>query len=101
MVLGLKISNFTTDTTLTDFDAQLKPNYFSLKIDAFPNISIPPNQTPVEIKLIISNKGSTDNVLPTTPLLITVGLKNNLDVFYFTLPCMFHALLVFFNKIKN
>ena len=97
--LGLKITNFT-DSPLIDFDAQLKSNYFGLKIDAFPDIAIASNQTSTEIKLNISNKGTIDNAGPTTPFLVTVGLKNNLDIFYFTLPCMFHVLLVLiFKKI--
>jgi len=91
IILGLKITNFT-NSPLTDFDAQIKPNYFGLKIESFPPLSIAPN-LPTEIKVLVTNKGQSDNVAPPTPLTLTVGLKNSVDVFYLNIPLMFHVLL--------
>jgi len=98
IILGLKITN-QTGAPITDFDAQIKPNYFGLKIDAFPSLSIVPNKT-TEIKLLVTNKGTPDSTAPATPLTLTVGLKCSLDVFYLNIPCMFHVLLEGTGEIK-
>jgi len=99
ITLGLKITNLT-NSPLTEFDAQIKPNYFGLKIEAFPPLAIAPN-LPTEIKLVVTNKGQSDNIPPTTPLTLTVGLKNNIDVFYLQVPCMFHVLLEPTGELKQ
>jgi AP-1 complex subunit beta-1 len=98
IILGLKITNLT-NAPITEFDAQIKPNYFGLKIDAFPSLSIAPNK-PTEIKLLITNKGTPDSTAPATPLTLTVGLKCSLDVFYLNIPCMFHVLLEGTGELK-
>jgi len=85
---------------ITDFDAQLKPNFFGLKLEGFPAMSLGPN-LPTEIKLQVNNKGPTENIQPATPYFLTVGLKNSLDVFYFKLPCMFHVLLESNGELKQ
>jgi vesicle coat complex subunit len=92
IVLGLKVRN-TTGKPVSGFVSQIKPNYFGLTVDKFPDTTINPQETR-EIKANIGKGGNRDtSSVPKPPLTLTVGLKNSLDVFYLTVNCMFHILL--------
>jgi len=78
---------------IKDFTMQLKPNFFGLTIESVPLIELQP-QGHQEVKLTISTNGPKDVTIPSPPLLLTTGMKNNLDTFYFNTPCMYHVLLV-------
>ena len=93
--LKLLITNYT-NTNITNFDAKIKPNYFGINftnLELLDNVSISPN-TPTELQLQIAPNDKQENVPPATPLIFSVGIKTNIDVFYFNLPCMFHILFV-------
>jgi len=92
LVLGLKIKN-TTGKPVNGFVSQIKPNYFGLTIDKFPDTTINPQETR-DVKVNLGKGGNRDTAnIPKPPLTFTVGLKNSLDVFYLNVPCMFHILL--------
>lgn len=92
IVLNLRIKN-NAGRPLSDFMSQLKPNYFGLTIDKFPNITINNGETK-DVKLGVGKSGNKDANIPKPPLMVTAGFKTNIDVFYFNIPCMFHVLLV-------
>jgi len=45
----------------------------------------------VKIPIKVAKKRNKE--LPGTPLKFAIGLKCNLDLFYFDIPCMLHVLL--------
>ena len=92
LVLGLKIRN-TSGKPLGGFMAQLKPNYFGLTLEKIPDMTLN-NQETRDIKVNITKGGNRDTNVPKPPLVLTVGFKTNIDIFYFNVPCMFHVLLV-------
>jgi len=77
---------------LKDFNLGLKPNYFGLAFDSVPSLDISSHNSQ-ELRLSLNNNGPKDNTPPSPPLILTIGMKNNLDIFYFNVPCMFHTLL--------
>ena len=92
LALGLRVRNLS-GRPLSGFMAQIKPNYFGLTLEKIPETTLN-DQESREIKVNIGKGGNRDTNLPKPPLLLTVGFKNNLDIFYFDVPCMFHVLLV-------
>lgn len=91
-VLSMKIAN-NTGGNLNDFLVQLKPNYFGLTIPQTPTTEIS-NLSSGNMKLTLNSNGQRDQTIPNPPIILTVGFKTNIDIFYFNVPCMFHTILV-------
>ncbi len=91
----LRIKNLSL-VPISEFEIQLKPNYFGLFVEKPLKVFIPPGGSSfTEIKLGIQSGGPTDmSAQPSVPLILTFGLKCNIDIFYFSVPCMLHVLLV-------
>lgn len=88
----MKIRN-SSGKPLSGFMAQLKPNFFGLTLEKIPDTTIN-NQDSRDLKVNIAKGGNKDSNVPKAPLVLTVGFKTNVDIFYFNVPCMFHVLLV-------
>jgi len=77
---------------LNDFFCQLKPNYFGLTIESTPTTEVS-NFATATMKLNINTNGQKDMTVPNPPVILMAGFKTNIDVFYFSVPAMFHTIL--------
>eukprot|EP01017_Pseudomicrothorax_dubius_P006876 TRINITY_DN12044_c0_g1_i3.p1 TRINITY_DN12044_c0_g1~~TRINITY_DN12044_c0_g1_i3.p1 ORF type:complete len:729 (+),score=240.91 TRINITY_DN12044_c0_g1_i3:631-2817(+) len=91
ILLGLKIRN-ASGGTIELLDLQIKANFFGLKAEKIaPRQLAPGAQTEVKVGLNVT--GGANPTPISTPLFFQVGLKTSLDLFVFSVPCMFHVLL--------
>lgn len=91
--LILEVENLTPLEIGSTFDLQMKPNYFYLQPEKLRGISIPSGVSKtIPVRLMKSSKGVSTS--PSYPLAFTVGLKCNLDTFFFDVPCFIHSLVV-------
>ena len=90
--LEISLANKSNET-ITDFEIQIKRNFFSLTLEKVNISPLSPN-TNIDKVITLNNFGATDSNSPQTPLFFDFAFKCSLDVFFFKVPCMFHTLLV-------
>lgn len=94
ITLELEFTN-VADTQISEFALQFNINYLGLTPSV--PLSTPPLSPPSPLleKVKITSSDRTDPAPPSVPLLIQSAIKCSLGIFYFQIPCMLTALLVF------
>ena len=103
ILFGMQIRNYT-NSDLSNFGIEFKPNSFGLTLKPSPNfqnIVLSPGSDQIIIFEVENNNNNLVKVSPTCPFKIKINLKNNLDTWTFASPMLIHALFVESGQMSN